>query len=113
MARKKYDMINEVMAHFDFVQTQLVMMALNWKWAGSKEVPTIRELKEEAENHLNSAIEQALSPNNIDEHHEVGWISASGGFKATAWKNEDNTLARIQLEFIVADWDADDSEPAE
>lgn len=112
MARRKSDMINEVLAHFDFVQVHLVMMALDWKWAGCNRVPTIRELKEEAENHLNSAIEQALSLTNT-EHHEVGWISASGGFKATAWKNEDNTLARIQLEFIVADWDADDSEVAE
>ena len=111
MARRKSDMVNEVLAQFDFEKVNKTMYLLNWKWFDKADIPTITELKESAEQHLYSAIEQALSPTNI-EHHEVGWHSASGGFKATAWKNEDNTLARIQLEFIVADWDADDSEPA-
>ena len=106
MSRKQSDMINEVLAHFDFEKVHNVMKAINWTWAGEG-VPSIKVLKEEAENHLNSAVEQALSPNNT-EHHEVGWISASGGFKATAWKHKDNTLARIQLEFIVTDWDDED-----
>lgn len=101
-------MVNEVLAQFDFERVKEVMDAIKWHWAGSDGVPTIRELKEEAENHLYSAIEQVLSPTNT-EHHEIGWHSASGGLKATAWKNEDGTLARIQLEFIVADWDADDT----
>ena len=107
MARRHSDMINEVIAHFDFERVNKVMKALNWSWAGTKGVPTISELKESAEQRLQDAIDQVLSPNNT-EHHEVGWISSTGGFKSTAWKNEDNTLFRILLEFIVSDWDAED-----
>jgi len=106
MSRKQSDMINEVLAHFDFEKVHNVMKAINWTWAGEG-VPSIKVLKEEAEERLQNAIDQVLSPNNT-EHYEVGWISATGGFKATAWKHKDNTLARIQLEFIVTDWDAED-----
>jgi hypothetical protein len=37
----------------------------------------------------------------------VGWISASGGFKAMAWKTKKGKLAKVQLEFIVSEWDAE------
>ncbi len=108
MAREQYDMVNEVLAHFDFEKVKEVMDAIGWRWAGAKKgVPTIKELKESAERHLYSAIEQVLSPDN-KEHYEVGFQSYSGGLKAMAWKKEDGTLARIQLEFIVTEWDADD-----
>jgi hypothetical protein len=105
MARKKHDMINEVLAHFDFEKVQIVMKALNWKWTGTG-IPNIKEIKESAEHHMYAAIEQVLDPNNT-EHHDIGWISASGGLKAMAWKNEDGELTKIQLEFIIADWDAE------
>ena len=108
MARRQSDMINEVLAHFDFEKVNEVMKAINWTWAGYKGVPSIKDLKESAEERLQNVIDQVLSPNNT-EHYEIGWISATGGFKATAWKHKDNTLARIQLEFIVTDWDADDT----
>jgi hypothetical protein len=112
MARRKYDMINEVLAHFDFEKVHETMTLLNWTWAGEG-IPSIKQLKETADNLLNGAAEQVLSPTNT-EHHEVGWISATGGFKAMAWKNKNGTLSRIQLEFIVTEWDAeDDSEEAE
>lgn len=112
MARKSYDMVNEVLAHFDFERVREVMGALNWTWAG-KGIPTMRDLKEEAERLMYCAIKQATDPGNL-EHHDIGWISATGGFKAMAWKKEDGTLARVQLEFIVTEWDAeDDSEEAE
>ena len=109
MARKSYDMVNEVLAHFNFEKVHKTMTALNWKWFDKAAVPTIAELKESAEQRLYDAIKQVIDPKNT-EHHDIGWISASGGFKAMAWKNEDGTLARIQLEFIVADWDAEDDE---
>jgi hypothetical protein len=105
MARKQYDMINEVLAHFDFEKVNQTMIALNWTWHGEG-IPTILKLKESAEYYMNSAIEQVLSPDN-KEHHDVGWISASGGFKAMAWKTKKGKLAKIQLEFIVSEWDAE------
>jgi len=106
MARKKHDMINEVLAHFDFEKVHTVMKALNWTWAGGADVPTINDLKEWAEQRMESAIEQAVSPKN-KEHHNIGWVSNSGGFKAMAWKTKKGKLARVQLEFIVTDWDAE------
>ena len=108
MARRKSDMVNEVLAQFDFEKVKKVMEAINWHWAGYEGAPAIRDLKESAESRMYDAIEQAIDPNN-EEHHDIGWISNSGGFKAMAWKNEDGTLARVQLEFVVTDWDADDT----
>jgi hypothetical protein len=105
MARKQYDMINEVLAHFDFEKVNQTMIALNWTWR-NEGIPTIQQLKESAEYHMNSAIEQVLSPKN-KEHNGVGWISASGGFKAMAWKTKKGKLAKVQLEFIVSEWDAE------
>lgn len=108
MARKKYDMVNEVLAHFDFERVHETMKALNWKWC-DQGVPSIKELKESAEERMSNAIEQVLDPNNT-EHHDIGWISATGGFKAMAWRKEDGSLAKVQLEFIVTEWDAEDDE---
>ena len=106
MARKKYDMINEVLAHFDFEKVKQTMDALDWTWRGSKETPTIQELKECAEERMNEAVEQVLSEKN-KESHKVAWISDTGGFKAMAWKTKNGKLKRVQLEFIVSDWDSD------
>ncbi len=104
MARKKDDMINEVLAHFNFEKVKETMKALNWEWADTG-IPSIQDLKESAEYHMNSAIEQAVFFDN-KEHHNTGWISSSGGFKATAWKTKKGKLAKVQLEFIVSDWEA-------
>jgi hypothetical protein len=106
MARKQYDMINEVLAHFDFEKVHIAMKALNWKWFDTADIPTVAELKESAEQRMNCAIDQVLSEKN-KEHHDVGWISASGGFKAMAWKTKKGKLAKVQLEFIVSEWDAE------
>ena len=108
MARKKKDMINEVLANFDFERVHETMDLLDWRWH-SIGIPTIGELKEAGEHHLNCAIEQATSPNN-KEHHDCGWISASGGLKAMAWKTKKGNLAKVQLEFIVTEWDADNED---
>lgn len=109
MARKKSDMVNEVLAHFDFEKVYKTMTLLNWKWFDKASVPSISDLKEAAERHMYGAIEQATSPDN-KSHHDCAWISASGGFKAMAWRTKKNKLARVQLEFIVTDWDADNED---
>jgi hypothetical protein len=105
MARKKYDMVNEVLAHFDFDKVNQTMKALNWMCYGEG-VPTIQQLKESAEERMCNAIDQVLSKKN-KESHEVAWISATGGFKAMAWKTKKGKLAKVQLEFIVSEWDAE------
>ena len=102
---KKQNMINDIIANFDFEKVNIVMKTLNWQWA-NEGIPNIKELKESAIERLKNAIEQAISPDN-KEHHDIGWISSSGGFKATAWKNKKGKLDKLQLEFIVSDWDTE------
>jgi hypothetical protein len=101
------DMIDEIMEEFDFARVRKAMVALDWKWGGSDyRIPNIDELREAAERLLRGAAESRLGGYR-DEHHEVGIISATGGFKATAWCNEAKTeIAGLKLEFIVTDWDS-------
>jgi hypothetical protein len=101
------DMIDEIMEEFNFGKVESVMFHLNWKWGMSTcRIPNIDELKEAAERLLRGAAESRLGAY-IDEHHEVGIISATGGFKATAWCNEAKTeITGLKLEFIVTDWDS-------
>jgi hypothetical protein len=100
------DMIKEIMEEFDFVKVERIMFDLNWKWGMSTyRIPNIDELKETAERLLRGAAKSRLG-DYIDEHHEVGIISATGGFNATAWCNEAKTeITGLRLEFIVTDWD--------
>ena len=104
---KKQNMINEIIANFDFERVKKTMEALNWEWAITKGIPNIEQLKENAIERLERAIELSTSPDNVKYHHHVGWISSSGGFKAVAWKNKKGKLKKLQLEFIVSDWDTD------
>jgi hypothetical protein len=103
------DMIKEIMEEFDFARVRKAMVALDWKWGtlnDSVGIPNIDELKEEAEQRLIDAVELRLGGYR-DEHHEVGIISATGGFKATAWCNETKTkITGLDLEFIVTNWDS-------
>ena len=102
---KKQNKINEIIANFDFEKVNKTMIALDWKW-GDEGVPNIKELKESAIERLESAIKQVLSPDN-KEHHNTAWISSSGGLKATAWKNKKDKLEKLQLEFVLTDWDTE------
>ena len=100
------DMIGEIMEEFNFGKVESVMFHLNWRWASEyNRTPNIDELRERAQELLESAAKSRLG-DYIGEHHEVGIISATGGFKATAWCNEARTeITGLRLEFIVADWD--------
>lgn len=96
------DMIDEIMEEFNFSKVQDAMFHLNWRWASEyNRTPNIDELRERAQELLESAAELRLGEY-IDTHHEVGIISATGGFKATAWCNEAKTeITGLKLEFIV------------
>lgn len=101
------DMIDEIMYEFNFDKVQDAMLHLNWRWGMSTyRTPNIDELRKSAEQLLRSVAELRLGAF-IDEHYKVGIISATGGFKATAWCNEDKTeITGLKLEFIVTDWDS-------
>ena len=100
---KRTNMVNEIIANFDFEKVQNVMTHLEWGWHGEG-VPSLSRLKEGAIERLDSAIDGLLSS---DINHNIAWISSSGGFKATAWKNKKGKLKKLSLEFIITDWDTD------
>ena len=116
MKKRNQKMINEIIDNFNWHKVSLVMEELNWKWARLDEggrarldeggsIPTILDLKVSAQERLESAINQALNPKNTEDKG-IGWISASGGLKATAWRTKNYKLAQIRLEFIIEEWDA-------
>jgi hypothetical protein len=108
MKKKNQTMINEVIDNFNWHKVSVVMEELNWKWAGLDEggsIPTKLDLKVAAQERLESAIRQALNPKNTEDK-DIGWISASGGLKATAWRTKTYKLAQIRLEFVIEEWDA-------
>ena len=108
MKKRNQKMINEVIDNFNWRRVSLVMDELNWKWGGLGEggsIPTKLDLKVAAQERLESAINQALNSKN-KEDKDIGWISASGGLKATAWRTKNYKLTQIRLEFIIEEWEA-------
>jgi hypothetical protein len=98
-------MIDDIMDEFDFYKVQEVMEYLNWRWAG--EYVTIDMLKEAAKRLLRTAAELRLGDYK-DEHWEQGIMSATGGFQAMAFCNEDKTkVDALDLKFVLTEWDAE------
>ena len=84
--------IKSIMKNFDFERVHKVMELLDWHWAfTSNGVPTVEEIKHEAEGILINACEEET---NI----------ATGGFRAVYEKDgTDDGEPYIGLEFIVED----------
>lgn len=87
------DMIDDIIDNFDFEKVHQTMVALNWKWAGYKEVPEIPDLRKFARARLKEA-------------HARKTTISSGGFKAT-YEKWSQIRFTLRLEFIVSDWDCD------
>lgn len=99
-------MINDIIENFDFGKVQTVMFKLNWQW-GSEGVPTIERLKEQALYLLKKAAELRLGEYKY-EHSELGIISGTGGFQATAYCNDSKTeIIYFKLQFILEEWDSE------
>ena len=97
-------MIKEIMDEFDFNKVECVMDALNWRWRG--QIPTIDDLRDEAERLLRGAAKSRLGDFK-DAHHDVAIINACGGFEAKAWCDEGKTkITMLDLAFVVSSWDS-------
>jgi coenzyme F420-reducing hydrogenase alpha subunit len=98
-------MIDEIMDEFNFATVHKTMVALDWKWASSKNyIPSMDELRAEAERLLRDVADVRLNMWQ-DEDWKSPIICSTGGFSATAWCNEDKTkIRRLELEFIVSSW---------
>ena len=64
-------MIDEILDEFDFEKVHRVMVALDWKWHGSPDVPSIADLRRMARSLLQHVVESKGL-------HSVG----TGGFTA-------------------------------
>lgn len=83
----KPELIDELIADFDWVEVKKVMEALDWKWWGKNEVPTCEEMQKMVRE-LYSAIESRVNKNEYA-------FCASGGFKLTFNPDEDNELSLV------------------
>jgi hypothetical protein len=101
-------MVDEIMEEFNFAKVQTVMEHLGWKWASAKSgMPTIDELREEAERLLRGAAADRLTQFK-NEHWELGIINGTGGFEATAYCDENKTkITSLSLQFVVSEWDSE------
>lgn len=99
------EMVKEVIEEFDFSKVILTMKALNWTWGMSTTVPSIEDLKRTAEYLLRGSIDGAIKAKDLREWE--GYMNATGGFKATAYRNRYKTITSINLEFIVTSWESD------
>ena len=97
-------MIDDIMDEFNFAKVQSAMHHLDWKWAGVG-IPTIDDLRKEAERLLRGAAEARLGAYK-NTHWEQGIINGTGGFQAMAFCNEDKTkIIGLDLKFVLAEWD--------
>ena len=70
LSKIEREKIESVMNQFDFEKVQSVMEDLDWKWSGTKfGVPTVEEMKREAERLLIDAVQEETS-------------CSTGGFRA-------------------------------
>lgn len=82
------DQIDHIMKHFDFARVAKAMHDMNWTWAGSVLIPSIREMKEVARERLENLTDGTT-------------YSSSGGFAASV-----DQWGHLQLSFVVTEWDA-------
>jgi hypothetical protein len=101
-------MIDEILDEFNFARVHKAMVALDWKWASSKNyIPSMDELRIEAERLLYDAAKCRLLEFRY-EHWEVPIHCSTGGFEAIALCNEDKTLiVKLELQFVLEKWDSE------
>lgn len=100
MQRTKQDLIQEIVANFDWSKIHQVMQALDWKWARNDafRVPQLGELVIESQRLLNDCYDCLVKSYNQDT-----MLIATGGFEATATKYEDGEIV-LGLKFVVTEF---------
>jgi hypothetical protein len=103
--------IDDIMDNFNFAHVHKAMVALDWKWATSKNyVPSMDDLRETAERLLRGAAKSRLGDFKRS-HWELGIINGTGGFQATAFCDRTKTrITGLDLKFVVSEWDEGDNE---
>lgn len=92
--------IEDIIDEFDFELVKKVMDFLEWEWVDAEiAVPRIGELRKKARLLLSEVAVKVLKSNEIESESNI----RTGGFKATAYKYDDEV--KLRLTFILADWD--------
>ena len=100
MKRKREDVVNEVMDHFDYEKVLKAMDALDWKWV-SVDTMHVSDLRRGSRRLLNQAF---LEWEDTKEDQNI----ATGGFVAKMKSyEEDFNDAKLSLAFQVSEWDAE------
>ena len=97
------ELIDEVVAQFDYQKVHKVMTDLNWTWYNSQtetKVPSIGELVLKSLNLMSEAANKVA----YDTSNNRAVIS-TGCFKATAIRH-DGGFITIDLEFVLTAWSA-------
>jgi hypothetical protein len=91
--------IEEIIEEFNFEKALLIMNYLDWKYHDTP-VLTVANLKKVARYVLNSALQQAIEKNSINET----MFSETGGFKALCTKcvEKDTDIVTYEFELIFA-----------
>lgn len=93
-------LISNVLNDFNFQKVHNCMKCLNWDWF-DKGIPTVDDLRFSARERMESAIKGCLEHGTQGQ----GFMSSSGGLKATATKNNYGQIDFLELEFVVTSWD--------
>jgi hypothetical protein len=99
-------MMDDILQNFNFVKCKMVMSFLGWTWGMPPgRTPEIQDMKNTAKYLMEGAIKGCLETKSCRPGET--YMSATGGFKASAIKNKYGHLEWVQLEFILTDWDSD------
>ena len=95
---------SEILDHFDFANVYKVMQFLEWKWfdaasADGSGVPELHEIRKKARYLLRQAANKLLLEKELPE-----FTVATGGLKATAYRDSNADTMYFQLEFVVEEW---------
>jgi hypothetical protein len=93
------DAIDDINKNFDYAKVHKVIVFLKWNWASLPGfgVPSVDELREEANRIMWDAYESAL------EHKSDNYSVSTGGLYTRFWRVEGKPF--IRLAFQVAEWD--------
>lgn len=93
--------IDTIMREFDWNRVQRAMLALDWRWFGDNEVPTIAKLRQCARRLLEEAVTVTLN----HQKKKAEFITGTGGFRAEARRYKDSDKIYLRLSFNVSEWD--------
>ncbi len=92
--------IDDILTYFDFYHVQTTMRLLGWSWWNTNGTPTIKDLRKQARNLLETAAKNVLI-----EEYDGEYTTSCGGFCAVARVYENDNKVYLKLSFEIESWD--------